>query len=172
VTVRRLLAILAALAAAAAGWWLASRSPPRSDEALVRALFEDGARAAEERRVGDAVAGLSESFHGQSPGGRGLDKREVKRLLAAQVLGGAWLAVKVASCRVVVEGDAASSTLDLVLSRGGRGRALVDLLPGEASAVRIEARLAREPEGWRVAEARWSEISLVEALAGPNATPR
>ena len=175
-TARRLLAALAVLVAASAAWWLATRPASPGDEALIAALFEEGARAVEERRVADAVAGLSESFRGrpadEPSGGQSLDRREVKRLVAAQVLGGTWLAVKVASCRVAVEGDGATSTLALVLSRGGRGQALADLLPGEASALRIEARLAREPEGWRVVEGRWTRISLAEALRGGEAAPR
>jgi hypothetical protein len=163
-THRRLLAILAVTAAAAAGWWLASRPPPATDEALIQALFRDGARAAQERRASDAVAGLSESFRGQ-----GMDRRDVKRLVAAQVLGGRWLAIEVAGMRVAVEGEAARASVELVLSRGGRGRALADLLPAEATALRIEARLAREPEGWRVVEASWVQIPLAQALTGGEA---
>jgi hypothetical protein len=169
VTVRRLISILAAVAA---GWWLASRPPQRSDEELIRALLADGARAAEEQRVADAVAVLSESFRGRSPGGAVAEKRDVKRLIAAQVIGRTWLAIKVASCGVTVEGEGARSTLDLVLSRGGAGRSLADLLPGEARALRIQARLTREPDGWRVVEASWTDISLAEALAGGAATAR
>lgn len=157
------LVAVAVLAAAAAGWWLAARPPPPDDEALIRALLDSAARAAEERRVSDAVAGVSERFQGQ-----GLDRRALKQLVAAHALRGAWVAVKVAGTTVAVDGDAAAASLVLVLSRGGPGAALADLLPSQASAWRVEARLAREPEGWRVVGARWAQVPLAEALgAGP-----
>jgi hypothetical protein len=170
-TVRRLLATLAVIAAAAAGWWLATRPPPATDEEAIQALFRDGARAAQERRVSDAVAGLSESFRGHGPERQRLDRREVKQAVAAQVLGGRWLAVEVAGARVAVQGEAARATVELVLSRGGRGQALADLLPAEATSLRIEARLAREPEGWRIVEASWVQIPLAQALTGGEAPP-
>jgi hypothetical protein len=171
-TVRRLAIALALVAAAAAGWWLVARPPPATDEELILALFRDGALAAQERRASDAVAGLSESFRGHGPDGQGLDRSDVKRMVAAHVLGGRWLAVEVAGARVAVDGEAAGATVELVLSRGGRGKALADLLPAEASALRVEARLARQREGWRVVEANWAEIPLAQALTGDAPPPR
>jgi hypothetical protein len=64
-----------------------------------------------------------------------------------------------------VEGDAATARFGLVLSRGGPGAAVADLLPDRAGAWRVEARLRREPEGWKVVAASWREASLAEALA-------
>ena len=72
---------------------------------------------------------------------------------------------------VQVEGDSATARVVVVLSRGGAGKGLADLLPAEASAVRFDCRLARRPEGWQVVEAGWVEIPLAEALAG-EAPPR
>jgi hypothetical protein len=151
-----------ALAIAGAGWWLA-RPPPPSDEQLIRALFEEGARAAEERRVSDAVAGLSERFSGQ-----GLTRRELKQLVAAQTMGGRWLVIRIAGLRVEVAGDRARALLDLVASRAGAGKAVADLLPADGDAWRVDCRLEREPEGWRVVGASWVAESLAEALAGPE----
>lgn len=157
---RNVLLALAALLAAAAGVWAATRPEPPSDEALIRALFEDGARAAEARRPADAVAGVSEAFRGN-----GLGRRELKQLIAGHALRGGWLAVKLTGTRVVVVGgDAATADLGIVLSRGGPGGAVTDLLPEQASAFRVETRLAREPDGWRVVEASWRQVSLAEAL--------
>jgi hypothetical protein len=157
---RRLLLLAAVALAAAAGWWVATRPEPPSDEALILALLEQGARAAEARKPSEAVAGLSETFRGN-----GLDRRELKQIIAGYALRGAWVAVKVASPRVAVDGDAATARLGLILSRGGQGKAVADLLPDQASAWRVEARLRREPEGWRVVAASWVQVSLAEALA-------
>jgi hypothetical protein len=160
---RRLLLIAPlALALLGAGWWLA-RPPPPSDEQLIRALFEQAAEAAEARRVSDAVAGLSERFTGQ-----GLTRHELKQLVAAQTLGGRWLVVRVAGLRVEVAGEAARAVLDLVASRAGVGKALADLLPADGNAWRVDCRLEREPEGWRVVAASWVAESLADALTGPE----
>jgi hypothetical protein len=160
---RRFLLALAVLLAAAAGWWAASRRPVPSDEARILALLDDAARAAEARQPSEAVAGVSEAFQGQGQG-QALGRRELKQLVAANALRGAWVAVKVAGARVAVEGDAATAHLALVLSRGGPGTALADLLPSQASAWRVEARLRRESEGWKVVGATWAQVTLAEAL--------
>lgn len=156
---RTLVLVALGLAAAAAGWWVASRPPPPGDEARILALFEEAARAAEARRAGDAVAGVSETFQGQ-----GMGRRELKQLVAAQALGGRWVAVKVAGAQVAVDGDGASARVLLLLSRGGAGGAPADLLPSQASAWRVETRLRREAEGWKVVSAAWVQVSLAEAL--------
>ena len=160
---RRTLAVLLAFLAVAGGVALWLRRPPPGDEDAIRALFEDAARAASERRASDAVAGVSERF-----AGHGLDRRGVKQLVAFHVLRGEWVSVTVAGARVSVEGDAARATVDAVLARGAAGgKPLAALLPGEASAHRFACRLAREAGGWRVVEAEWRPIDLAAALAGP-----
>jgi hypothetical protein len=162
---RVLLVALLALAAAGAAWRL-GRPPPPTDEELIRNLYDEAVKAAEERRVSDAVVGLSERFTGQ-----GLDKRDVKQLVAAHTLRGNWLVVRVAGLRVEVAGERARAVLDLVASRAGAGKALADLLPAEGNAWRIDCRLEREPGGWRIVGASWVEESLAEALAGPAVPP-
>jgi hypothetical protein len=162
---RRTLLAAAVVAAAVAGRWMVRRAPPPGDEALVLELLESAARAAEARRPADAVAGVSEAFLGQ-----GLTRRELEQLVAVNALRRTWVVVKVVDARVRVEGDGATATLALVLSRGGPGAALADLLPSQASAWHVEAGLRREASGWRVVGATWAEISLAEALApaGPR----
>ena len=55
-----------------------------------------------------------------------------------------------------------------VLARGSaKGKDLAALVPGEASAHRFECRLERERDGWRIVEATWRAVGLVDALAGP-----
>ncbi len=162
-TRRTALAAVLAAAAIAAVVALRRGGEPPSDEARIRALFDDAARAAEERRVGDAVQAVSERFRGG-----GLDRQGVKQLVAYQVLRGEWVSVSIAGARIAVAGDAARANVDAVLARGSaKGKALEALVPGEASAHRFACRLEREPEGWRIVEADWRSIGLAEALAGP-----
>jgi hypothetical protein len=152
---------LAAVAAVAVVRLLADEPP--TDEDLIHALFVDAARAAEERRVSDAVEGVSERFRGS-----GLDRRGAKQLVAFHVLRGEWVSVSVAGARVRVDGARARANVDAVLARGaGKGKALAALLPGEASAHRFEAALEREADGWRVVEATWRRVDLADAIAGP-----
>lgn len=153
-------ALLAALAAILVARRLGR--PPETDEDRIRALFAGAALAAEERRIGDAVAGVSERF---SEGG--LDKQGLKRFVAGMVLRGTWVSVTIAGIAVSVEGDRARANVDVVTARSGKGKALGDLAPEEGTAQRIACRLEREPEGWRVVGATWTPISLADALAGP-----
>ncbi len=142
----------------------------RTDEDRIRALIEGGARAAEEKRIGDAVAGLSERFRGE-----GLDKAGVKQLVAFHVLRGDAVSVSIAGSRIRVEGARARAGVDAILVRGsGKGKALAALLPDEAGAHRFDLALEREEDGWRIVAAEWRRIDLGEALAGPPepAAPR
>jgi len=161
---RRSVILAGAAVLALAGTAIARRltAEPPSDEALVAKLFDDAARAAEEKRVSDAVACVSERFQGE-----GMDRRGVKQLVAFNVLRGDWVSVSIAGRQVAIQGDAALATVDVVLARGGKGKALADLLPAEATAHRIACRLERERDGWRIVRADWRAISLADALAGP-----
>jgi hypothetical protein len=152
--------VLAALVAALA-WWLGRT--PDSEEARVRAVFLDAARAAEEKRPADVVARVSERFRGA-----GLDRRGVKQLVAFEVLRGEWVSVSIAGVTVEIEGSRARANVDAVLARAaGQGKVLAELLPGEASAHRFACRLEKEDGEWSVVEASWRPIGLAEALAGP-----
>jgi hypothetical protein len=162
---RRAVLLVLAAAAAALGVVVArrlAREPP-TDEEAIRALFEEAAKAAEQRRPGQAVEGVSDRFRGH-----GLDRDGVRRLVAFEVLRGEWLSVTIAQARIAVDGDRARANVDAILARGsGKGKALEALLPGEASAHRFRCRLEREKDGWRVVEAEWRGIGLPDAIAGP-----
>jgi hypothetical protein len=160
---RTTMAVIAALAALVA--LVAFRrlgGEPASDEDRIRALFAGAALAAEEKRIGDVVEGVSDRFAGQ-----GLDKQGVKRLVAGMVIRGDWVSVSIGGISVAVEGARARANVDLVMARGGKGKAVADLLPEEGSAHRLGCALEREEGGWRVVGATWAPISLAEALAGP-----
>jgi hypothetical protein len=155
--------VVAALAAAGVALALrAIRSPP-SDEEQIGALLERAAAAAEEKRVSDAVADLSERFQGE-----GLDRRGAKQLVALHVLRGTWVSVAVTGARVAAAGDGARAAVDVLLSRSGKGARLADLLPEQASVHRFQLALEREASGWKVVRARWRPVTLEEAAAGPE----
>lgn len=159
---RRTLVSLAALVLVAAVVAIRAGREPESDEDRIRALFSEAALAAEEKRIGDVVEGVSERF---AEGG--LDKQGLKRLVAGMVLRGDWVSVTIAGIAVSVEGDLARANVDVVTARSGKGKALADLLPQDGAAQRIACRLEREKDGWRVVGATWSAIALPDALAGP-----
>ncbi len=163
---RRTLFLAAAVVALAgvAAWKVLGRRPP-SDEEAIRLLFDRAARAAEEKRVSEAVEAVSERFRGG-----GLDRRGVKQLVAFHVLRGDWVSVSVSGARIRVEdGARARANVDVVLARGGaKGKALDARLPGEARVHRIACRLEREDGEWRIVEADWTPVGLAEALAGPT----
>lgn len=136
---------------------------PPSDGERIRAIFDDAARAAGEKRVSDCVAAVSERFRGA-----GLDRQAVKQFVAFHVLRGEWVSISIAGARVAVEGDAARANVDAVLVRGsGKGKPMPALLPGEASAYRFICRLEREKDSWRIVAAEWRPVGLSDALAGP-----
>jgi len=163
-TVRRSVAVGLVLLSALGGLLViaACRHPP-TDEEQVRALLDDAARAVEEKRIGDAVRDVSERFHGE-----GLDRREVKQLVAAHVLRGTWVSATIAGAKVDVRGDLARAACDVVLSRSGKGTPLAQLLPEQASVHRFLLDLAREGGKWKVVGARWRPVTLEEAAAGPE----
>jgi hypothetical protein len=122
-----------------------------TDEDRIRALFEQAARAVEEKRPGDAMAGVSERFQGQ-----GMDYRELKQFVTFQALRGSWNAVLPVAAQVQVSGDRAEAVVDAALVRGGKGEGVVARLPEAGDTWRIEAALEREKDGWKVVSARWS----------------
>ena len=150
--ISRNLAIFVLVALAALGAVVAIRALRQgpTDEERIRALFEQAARAVEEKRPGDAMAGVSERFQGQ-----GMDYRELKQFVTFQALRGSWNAVLPVAAQVQVSGDRAEAVVDAVLVRGGKGEGVVARLPEAGDTWRIEATLEREKDGWKVVSARW-----------------
>jgi len=137
-----------------------------SDEDRIRGIFARAATAAEEKRIGDVVAEVSESFRAGD-----LDRDGARRLAAGVILRGGWVSASISGTTVRVEGDQAAAVVDVVLARGSGGAALAALTPGEASVHRFDVRLAREPDGWRVTAAKWAPAELADALEGPPEAP-
>jgi hypothetical protein len=150
--ISRNLAIFVLVALVALGSVVAIRAMRQgpTDEERIRAIFDQGARAVEEKRPGDAMAGVSERFQGE-----GMGYRELKQFITFQALRGSWNAVLPAVAKVQVAGDQAEVEVDVVLVRGGKGAGVVALLPEEGDSLRIDAALVREKDGWKVVSARW-----------------
>jgi len=162
---RRPLLVVAFLVVAVLGALLARsllRRPP-SDEEQIRTLLVDAARAAEEKRIGDAVRDVSERFRAE-----GMDRREVKQVVAAHVLRGTWVSVSIAGAKVAIRGELARAAADVVFSRSGKGTPVAELLPERASVHRFLLDLAREEGKWKVVGASWRPITLEEAAVGPE----
>jgi len=161
--ISRNLAIFVLVALAAVGSVVAIRAlrAGPTDEERIRALFEQAALAVEEKRPGDAMAGVSERFHGQ-----GMGYRELKQFITFQALRGSWNAVLPVAARVQVAGDRAEAVVDAALVRGGQGAGVVARLPEAGDTWRIDASLEREKDGWKVVSARWRRITAAEGLTG------
>jgi hypothetical protein len=132
-----------------------------SDEDRIRALFEQAAKAVEEKRPGDAMAAVSERFQGE-----GMGHRELRQFITYQALRGSWNAVLPVAARVKVTGDRAEAVVDAALVRGGKGEGIVARLPEAGDTWRIDASLERENGGWKVVSARWRRITAAEGLTG------
>jgi hypothetical protein len=166
----RSLAIAAVAVALVAAVCLLRRSPAQTPEERIRAMFEEAAHAAEQRKVNEVVSVLSDRFDGGAEGMRA-GRDEVRRLLAFELLRGQWVSVTISSARVIVDGRRARANVDAVLSRAAdRSKGLGSLLPGEASVHRFRLDLEEEEPGrWRVVSGGWRQIGLDEALSGPDA---
>ena len=151
--ISRNLAIFVLAALVALGSLVAIRALRQgpTDEERIRSLFEEAARAVEEKRPGDAMAGVSERFQGE-----GMGHRELKQFITFQSLRGSWNAVLPVAVRVEVTGDRAEAVVDAALVRGGKGDGVMARLPEAGDTWRIEASLERERDGWKVVSARWS----------------
>ena len=150
--ISRNLAIFVLVALAALGSVVAIRAMRQgpTDEERIRALFDEAARAVEEKRPGDAMAGVSERFQGE-----GMGHRELKQFITFQALRGSWTAVMPVAAKVEVAGDQATAEVDAVLVRGGKGEGVAARLPEAGDSWRIDASLVREKDGWKVVSARW-----------------
>jgi hypothetical protein len=165
----RWLAIAAVAVALVAAVCLLRRPARLGPEERIRAMLDEAAHAAEQRKVKEVVAVLSDRFEGGGEGARA-GRDEVRRLLAFELLRGEWVSVTVSSARVIVDGRKARANVDAVLSRAtDRTRGLASLLPGEASVHRFHLDLdEEEPGSWRVVSGSWRQIGLEEALSGPE----
>jgi phosphoserine phosphatase len=162
-------ATLAAAALLGAAWLLCTATRPVTPEERIQAMFQEAARAAEQRKVDQVVEVLSARFSG-SGYEEHINRDEARRLLAFELLRGQWVSVSISSAEVIVDGARAKANVDAVLSRAAdRKKGLGSLLPGEASVHRFRLDLAEEEGEWRVISGSWRQIGIEEALSGPGA---
>lgn len=152
--------LLVAIAAAAS---LTACARKQTDEEQIRAVFVEAAHAAEEKRVNDVMRAVSDRFEGE-----GLDRHGVKQLVAFHLLRGAWVAISLGGYDIQVHGDTADAVVDVVMVRSGKGRALSELLPENATVHRFTTRVERTKDGWKVASAAWRPVAIEDAVAGPQ----
>jgi len=133
-----------------------------TDDARIRRIFVEAATAAEEKRIGDAVKDVSERFRSGD-----LDRDGVRQIVAGVVMRGGWRSAWVTGSTVRVDGDRAAAVVDVALARTAGKPSLAALAQAEASVYRVDVRLEREGEGWRVVAAGWKPVEIGEALAGP-----
>lgn len=166
----RSIAVVAVAAALAGAVCLLRRPQALGPEDRIRKTFQDAAHAAEQRKVDQVVAVLSDRFQGGGEGMRA-SRDEVRRLLALELLRGQWVSVTISSAQVIVDGKRARANVDALLSRAeDRKKGLGSLLPGEASVHRFQLELEEEEPGtWRVVSGGWRQVGLEEALSGPEA---
>jgi hypothetical protein len=170
-TIRPRSIALAAVAVAAlvGAVWLLRGSRPVEPEERIRAMFQEAAHAAEQRKVSEVVEVLSQRFEGGGQGQRAT-RDDARRLLAFELLRGQWISVTISSAQVIVDGPRARANVDAVLSRAAdRSKGVASMLPGEASVHRFSLELEEEDGRWRVVSGEWRQIGIEEALSGPEA---
>ncbi len=115
---------------------------PNSDEEQVRAAIGEMARAARERDLRGVLEHVSERYRGAAG-----DKSELKRYLAAWIIGSAEI-------------DVVLGPIDVTMEEGRAKASFTALLKSSRSALggqRIEAVFEREGENWRAVEASWRQ---------------
>ena len=137
---------ISVLAAAVAGTvWLVLPARPTSAEERIRTTLQEAAQAAEKRKVDDVVEILSERFTGKGEGERA-SRDEVRRMLAFELLRGAWVSVTISSAEVIVDGSRARANVDALLSRAeDRTKGLASLLPGRPRCTASASTWRRRP---------------------------
>lgn len=137
--VPRALALLALLSAFAC-------TDPASPEQIVRGQIDAAVAAARGKDVGDVFRDVADDFDGP----RGADRRESKRMVAAQLLRPGW--VSVFAPRVDVsppEDGAVRATVELVVARGRPVERLEDVLPTNADRFTLRTTSRQVDGAWR-----------------------
>ncbi|MEL1264546.1 nuclear transport factor 2 family protein [Pseudoxanthomonas putridarboris] len=117
-----------------------------SPEERLRQQFSAMQAAAEEKRVGDFMEGVSADF----AGARGMDRAALHNLLRLRTLGNASIGASTGPLDVQVQGDTATVKFSALLT-GGSGR----LLPEQMQAYQITSGWRLEDGEWRVYYAQW-----------------
>ncbi len=123
----------------------------RSPEAIVRAQIEAGIQGARAKDLGDVFANVDPSFQGP----RGIDLRESKRMVAAQLFRPGWFGVFAHNIEVRrTDEDTVESVVDLFVARGEPVESIEDLVPSRSDSVHLELTSRGSGSSWRFIEAR------------------
>jgi hypothetical protein len=115
-------------------------------EERLRAQVAAMEQALEEREPGLFMEGVAENFIGE----RGLDRRGLRGLLAAQMMRNAEVSAVLGPLDIQIQGDQARLAFDVVVTGGAGG-----FLPERAQAYRVQSGWRDGDEGWQVVEADW-----------------
>lgn len=120
-----------------------SRDP---DETALRARIDEMVAAAEAREPRRFAEGVAEDFAGD----HGLDRSGLQNMLRAQLLRNARVGISILSTNVVMHGERATVTQQVVLT-GGEG----SFIPEQYRRLRIESGWRVQDGDWLVYVARW-----------------
>ncbi len=117
-------------------------APEPTPEEAVREVIRQTAAACEERRLGDAVAAISENYQDED----GLGKQQLYGLLFRQFARDGGLGVVLGPTRVEIEGQEATAYF---VAAFGESSGLIGL-PDEADALEFEVALSLEDSEWMI----------------------
>ena len=138
--------------------------PLPDDETLVERRIRGMVKAAQNRDLDGIMSRVAETFEGP----RGIDRSEVKRMLAGRLLSNRWVRVFERDLQVTVNGDAAEARLRAVLAQGNKAERLQDILPTDASYATFNIKLSKQDGIWWVVASDYKKEALtIDSLSKP-----
>lgn len=120
-----------------------SRDP---DEAALRERIGEMVAAVEEREPRRFMEGVAEDFDGE----HSLDRSRLQGMLRAQLLRNQHIGITVLSTEMLMHGERATVTQQVVLTGGGS-----NFIPDQYRRLRVESGWRIEEGSWVVYSARW-----------------
>lgn len=149
---KRLIVVIAVALCAVIAYF-ALRAPEESDERQIRALVGRVQAAVEEKRIGDVVAELSESYTDSAGNRRDAVKGYLFLALRRYETVGSLLQINT----LTIEGAAASVKLTAFVWSGRRG----EIIPQNADRMDFDLDLARR-DGWKIERATFNRNLIVQ----------
>jgi hypothetical protein len=157
----KLLAVLVVALAATAVVLLWPKGSQASSEELIRQKAIKMARAAENKDLGYIMDQVSDRFVYEDGG----SKRDLRQVLAAQMLRGNWLRVFVVDLAVTVTSPTSATLSGKYIFGRSRAETLKDLAKeSELSSYAIDAKLEKEQDDWKFVAAKHRPIDPAEFL--------
>ena len=127
-----------------------------SDEAVLRQMVEDAARAAEAKDMEALMGRVSRDYHDEN----GNDYNAVKGILFFEFMKPGNINVIVRGVEVRVEGDAAVVDAKVFLVRGRDIEDVTDIIPEDAEGIKFSVVFRREGRTWKVIGAGWTGVGI------------